>query len=102
MINKTVFVPKILLCGNPLEFFARVGQRPYELVGQIKFGGEINGQAFDFLRNGVFVLGDKVFGYADLPKIMRGGVSTFSSSTANGIFGAYTKPYTGLVARARK
>lgn len=81
MINETIFVPKVLLCGNASEFFARVGQRPYELVGQIKFDGEINGQTFHFLRNGVFVLGDKVFGYAELPKMLRGGGATFSSST---------------------
>ena len=74
MIEENVFVPKILLCGDKTDFFERVGQRPFELVGQIKFVGEINGQAFNFLRDGKFLLNDKLVEYSELPKIIRGGV----------------------------
>lgn len=73
MIDETIFVPKILLCGDREEFFSRVGEKLYEIVGQVKFSGEVNGQAFNFLRDGKFLLGDKFLGYEELPKIIRGG-----------------------------
>ena len=53
MIDENFFVPRILLCGDREEFFARVGQRPFELVGQVEFFGE-SGHEFDLLREGKF------------------------------------------------
>ena len=73
MINETIFIPKILLRGDREEFFSRVGELLYKIVGQIKFHGEINGRAFNFLSDGKFLLNDKLLGYTELPKIMRGG-----------------------------
>ena len=81
MINETVFVPKILLCGDAAEFLARVGQRPFELVGQIKFVGEVDGQPFNFLRDGKFLLNDNLIGYEELPKMTQwGGCILFSTT----------------------
>ena len=77
MINEAVFVPKVLLCGDAAEFLARVGQRPFELVGQIKFVGEVDGQPFNFLRDGKFALDEKFFGYEELPKVFQAGLADF-------------------------
>lgn len=73
MNEENYFVPKILLCGDKAEFFARIGQRPFKLVGELKFFGEAEGQQFHFLRDGKFSIDGKLYGYQELPKILTGG-----------------------------
>ena len=71
MIEENVFVPKIFLCGSREEFFSRVGQRPFEIVGQVQFFGKINGQEFNFLRDGKFLLNGKFVEYPELLKALK-------------------------------
>ena len=74
MIVEPIFIPRILLCGDATEFFERVDNRPFELVGQIHFSGEINGQEFNFLRDGKFLLGDNLFEGTEIPKMLRSDI----------------------------
>ena len=76
MIDENFFVPRILLCGDREEFFARVGQRPFELVGQVEFFGE-SGHEFDLLREGKFLLNGKPVALSELSKMIRGEVLSF-------------------------
>lgn len=71
------FVPKILLRGDKAEFFAQVGQRPFKLVGEINFVGEVDGTQFHFFRDGKFSIDDKLHDYQELPQILRGGVADY-------------------------
>ena len=73
MIEEKIFVPRILLCGDREEFFARVDRRPIELVGQVEFIGE-SGHEFDLLRAGKFLLNGKPADHSELSKMIRGGV----------------------------
>ncbi len=36
------FIPKILLCGDEPEFFLRVGNRPFKIVGKAQIIGEVD------------------------------------------------------------
>ena len=74
MIDGKIFVPRILLCGSREEFFAHVGQRPFELVGQVEFFG-VDGN--DLLREGKFLLDGKPAALSELDKMIRGGVFNF-------------------------
>ena len=71
MIDGKIFVPRILLCGSREEFFARVGQRPFELVGQAEFIGAA-GHEFDLLQAGKFLLNSKPIELVQLGKMIRG------------------------------
>lgn len=73
MIEEKIFVPRILFCGSREEFFARVAQRPFEIVGQVEFIGE-SGHEFDLLNSGKFLLNDKPVELAELPKLLKGTV----------------------------
>ena len=73
MYGENYFVPKILLRGDKAEFFARIGERPYKLVGEINFVGEAEGQQFHLLRDGKFSIDGKLHGYQELIKIIKGG-----------------------------
>ena len=83
MYEENYFVPKILLRGDKAEFLARVGQRPFKLIGEINFVGEAEGQQFHFLRDGKFSLDGKLKNYQELTTILKGGgQSTSFSMTA--------------------
>ena len=58
-MNNPSFVPRILLCGEEAEFFSRVGQRPFKIVGKVQFSGEVDGQPFNFLQDGKIFLDGK-------------------------------------------
>ena len=73
MISKSVFVPRILLCGDEMEFILRVGQRPFKIVGHVQFRGETNGQKFDFAQDGKLLLNDKILNAVELSKMIRRG-----------------------------
>ena len=71
MYEENYFVPKILLRGDKTEFLARVGQRPFKLVGEINFVGEAEGQQFHLLRDKKFSLDGKLKDYQELSKILK-------------------------------
>ena len=71
MINETIFIPQILLCGDVREFFARVEERLFKIVGQVKFSGEVNGQSFNLLRDGKFLLDDTILKHTELSKVIQ-------------------------------
>ena len=73
MYNENYFLPKILICGDKAEFFARIGQRPFKIVGEVKFLGEAEGQQFHFLRDGKFSLNGKLKNYQELITVFKGG-----------------------------
>ena len=81
MIKENVFIPRILLCGSREEFFARVGQRSFEIIGQVEFLGAANGHELDLIHEGKFLLNDKPTEYAELHKMLMGGVLILLSST---------------------
>ena len=62
MIDANIFIPRILLCGDKAEFFSRVGQRLFDLVGEL------------FLRDGNFLLNGNIIEHDKLTKLLRGGI----------------------------
>ena len=76
MIDGKIFVPRILLCGDKEYFFSHVGQRPFEIVGQVEFLGE-SGHEFDLLREGKFLLDGNLLDLSELSKMIQGGVCSF-------------------------
>ena len=91
MYEENYFVPKILLRGDKAEFFVRIGQRPFKLVGEINFVGEAEGQQFHFLRDGKFSLNGKLHGYQELVMILKGGGQIILYSTTAKNFGTLEK-----------
>ena len=73
MYETKKFIPKILLRGDKAEFFARIGQRPFKIVGAINFIGEVDGKEFHFFRDGKFSLDGKLHDYQELPHMLGGG-----------------------------
>ena len=69
-----MFVPKILLRGEKSVFFAQTNQRPFEIVGQIDFFGNAEGQPFNIFKDGKFSINGKLHDHKELPEILRGGV----------------------------
>lgn len=61
------FVPKIYLCGDKEEFFAWIGQRPFNLRGVLKF---FNDDDLKFDKDGKFSLDDKIFERDEIKNIL--------------------------------
>ncbi len=72
-MNKPQFVPKILLCGEESALSAQVGNRPYKIVGKVKFFGEVDGQMLNFPQDGKCYLDGKIQTTDDLGKTIQGG-----------------------------
>ena len=66
-MNESFFVPKILLRGDKSEFLARIGNRPFKMIGQINFVGD----DFNFLNDGKFSVDEKTYGVAELKNLMN-------------------------------
>ena len=62
------FIPKILLCGDEAEFFSRVGNRPFKIIGRAYISGEVHGQKFNFAQDNKIVFNDKL---QDLPALIN-------------------------------
>lgn len=74
MNSQTLFVPKVLLCGDEAEFISRVGgQRPFKIVGHVEFRGEANGEKFDFSQDGKVLIDDKLCDSAELLNVVKEG-----------------------------
>ena len=71
MHSELNFVPRILLCGDEADFFSRVGQRPFKIVGRMQLAGIFDGQAINFLQDGRIFLDGKIQHVNELLK--RGG-----------------------------
>ena len=59
MVGELSFVPKILLCGDEADFKARVDDRPFKIVGHVKFFGEVDGKQLNFFRDGIIFFNGK-------------------------------------------
>ena len=59
-------VPKIYFCGEKEEFLAWIGNRPFELLGVVKFFGE----GLNFKEDGKFELDGKIVEVDELKKIL--------------------------------
>lgn len=65
------FVPKIYLCGDKAEFFTRIGERPFKLVGILKFFGKEDEQKLQFNEDGKFSLDGKIFEHDEMKNIVN-------------------------------
>ena len=73
MGSEFAFVPRILLCGDEAEFLARVGQRPFKIVGHAQIVGEVDGQPLNFLQDGKIFLDGKIQHVNELLNALTGG-----------------------------
>ena len=85
------FIPQILLCGDEAEFLARVGQRPFKIVGNVKIFGEVDGQPLNFLQDGKIFLDGKLQHFGELLNRV-GGAWIILSSTPSANFISSTTP----------
>lgn len=74
MFGELSFVPKILLCGDETDFKARVNERPFKIVGHVKFFGEVDGKPLNFFRDGKVYLNGTLQHVNELLKSVVGGV----------------------------
>lgn len=77
MGNELSFVPKILLCGDEVEFLSRIGERPFKIVGHAKIAGEVDGQRFDFVQDNKIFFNDKLQDLPALVKFLRSGAADY-------------------------
>lgn len=82
MNRQAFFVPKVLLCGDEMEFISRVsGQRPFKIVGHVQFKGEANGEKFDFLQDRRVSIDEKLCDSQELFNVIKEGGQLLSSMT---------------------
>ena len=67
------FVPRILLCGEEADFFSQVGDRPFKIIGHIKFSGKVGKQKFNFKEDGKIFFNDKFQDWEALANFLHGG-----------------------------
>ena len=67
------FIPKILLCGNEQEFFSRVGNRPFKIVGHIEIQGKVGKKEFNYKQDGRSFFNDKVHEFEELTEFLLSG-----------------------------
>ena len=79
------FVPKILLCGDESEFFSRVEERPFKIIGHAK----ISGKDFDFVRDGKIFFDDKLQDLPALVKFLQSGAADYFLFTNMNEFAAF-------------
>ena len=70
MNGENYFVPKILLCGDKAEFFAQIGQHPFELVGEVKFVERREDNKFYLLDDRKFLINGQSYDYQDLSVLL--------------------------------
>lgn len=73
MQSELNFVPKILLCGDEAEFFSRVGERPFKIIGHAK----IFGDNFDFVKDNKIFFNDKVQDLDALKNFLKSGAADY-------------------------
>ncbi|MBR7025191.1 MAG: DUF4422 domain-containing protein [Selenomonadaceae bacterium] len=67
------FIPKILLCGDEADFFSRVGNRPFKIIGRARIAGEVNGQSFNFVKDNKIFFNDELQDLSALAKFLKSG-----------------------------
>ena len=72
-MKELTFMPRIMLCGDESEFFSHVGQRSFKIVGHVNFVGTVNGQPFNFFRDGKIFLNNEIQHFGELLKMIRVG-----------------------------
>ncbi|MBR3499570.1 MAG: DUF4422 domain-containing protein [Selenomonadaceae bacterium] len=85
MQNDLSFVPKILLCGDEANFFSRIGNRPFKIVGHAKIFGE----GFDFRHDGKIFFNGKVQDLDALIKYLDSGAVDYFLFTNTNEFAAF-------------
>ena len=73
MSSESSFVPKILLCGDEVEFLSRIGERPFKIVGQAK----ISGDDFDFVQDNKIFFNNKLQDLPALVKFLQSGAADY-------------------------
>ena len=71
MYEENGFVPKIYLCGDKAEFFAFIGQRPFQFLGELKFFGDKDNPDLQFNEDGKFFLDDKICEPEEIKQILN-------------------------------
>ena len=88
-MHLTKFIPRILLCGDEADFFARVADRPYRIVGRVELSGTVDGQSFDITADGKVCLNDKVQDFGALKEFLLGGEVDYLVFTTRKLFFTY-------------
>ena len=71
------FVPKILLCGDEPEFFSRVGNHPFKIIGHAYISGEVNGQSFNFVQDNKIFFNDELQDLPALANFLKSGAADY-------------------------
>ena len=85
MNNEFGFVPKILLCGDEADFFSRVGERPFKIIGHAK----ISDKNFDFVKDGKIFFDGKLQDLPALTKFLQSGAVDYFVFTSLFDFAAF-------------
>lgn len=85
MQNKTQFVPNILLCGDETDFFSRIGNRPFKIVGH----AEIAGEDFNFVKDNKIFFNDKIQELPELAEYLKSGAVDYFIFTTMKDFAAF-------------
>ena len=67
------YIPRIMLCGDESEFLARVDNRPYKIIGQLKISGEVDGQQFNVTKDKKVFFNDELQDFDALKNFLLGG-----------------------------
>ena len=71
MLSTEKFIPNILICGDKAEFLSKVGNRPFNVVGEIKLIGSVDDVQFNFFKDGKFLLNNEFHQWQDLSAMLN-------------------------------
>ena len=54
------YVPKILVAGDIEEFKSMIGNRPADIIGNVYFFGEVDGQSFSLIKTQTILLNGEI------------------------------------------
>ncbi|MBR3049823.1 MAG: DUF4422 domain-containing protein [Selenomonadaceae bacterium] len=91
MHNDLSFMPRILLCGDEAEFFSRVGQRPFKIVGRMQLAGTFDGQPINFLQDGRIFLDGKIQHFNELLQAIQGAAFDYLVFNSSADFNVFFK-----------
>ena len=73
MHDELSFIPRILLCGDEQEFFSRIGNRPFKIVGHVEVQGKVGKKEFHFGQDGRIFYNDKLHDFNELSEFLLSG-----------------------------
>ena len=88
-MHRTKFIPRILLCGDEADFLARIDSRPFKIIGYAKIFGEVDGQKFDFRRDGKIFFNGELQDFDALKKFLLGSDVDYLVFTESKTFKGY-------------